>query len=60
MQVFMRVIPVISMTQKYYPLDKILLLFATPFLRKAELKYYNFVENQVKKRLSLHAPRPDL
>ena len=53
-------IPVISMTQKYYPLDRILLLLATPFLRKAELKFYNFVESQVKKRLSLHAARPDL
>jgi hypothetical protein len=41
-------------------LDRILLFLATPLLRKPEMKFYNFVESQVKKRLTLQAPRPDL
>lgn len=56
----LRAIPVLGITQKYYPLDRILLLIAKPFLRESELKFYNFVERQVKKRLKLQTPRPDL
>jgi hypothetical protein len=56
----LRAIPVLGITQKYYPLDRMLLLIARPFLRKSELKFYNFVESQVKKRLKLQKPRPDL
>lgn len=59
MQAMLRAIPVLGITQKYYPLDRILLLIAKPFLRESELKFYNFVERQVMKRLKLQTPRPD-
>jgi hypothetical protein len=56
----MQVIPLLGMTQKYYPLDIILFFLNTTFLRKAELKFYNFIETHVKQRLRLQTPRPDL
>lgn len=56
----LRALPALGITQKYYPLDRILLLIATPFLRKSELKFYNYIESHVERRLKLQTPRPDL
>ncbi|KAE9376744.1 cytochrome P450 ClCP1 [Stipitochalara longipes BDJ] len=59
-QMMMKFLPATGMTMKFYPLDKILLFLATPYARQAEMKHRIFVEEKVKKRLEIQAPRPDL
>jgi hypothetical protein len=56
----MKVAPIIGLTQKFYPLNRIILFLASPFARKAEIEHISFVKAKVWKRLELEAPRPDL
>lgn len=59
-QMMMKFMPALGVTQKFYPLDKILLFLAAPLARKAEMEHRTFVEGKVEKRLKYEAPRPDL
>lgn len=56
----MKVAPIIGLTQKFYPLDKVILFLASRLARKAEIKHISFVKAKVQKRLALEAPRQDL
>ena len=56
----MKFLPATGITQKFYPLDKILKFLATPYARQAELEHRNFVEERVKKRLETEGSRSDL
>jgi len=56
----MKFLPATGITMKFYPLDKILKILATPYARQAELKHRTFVEEKVKKRLEIKSSRPDL